>query len=133
MKSLFKILLGLFVIGNLGSALLLSLGVIDTEKGVAKTEAKIKEEARQEELKQTVNISRGLCRTMVKDTAQFRDTVKFISVMHEVVGNSVDVRLDWTAENKFGNPVRYKSVCVTEDRKPVLFTVDGKILYDSKA
>ena len=93
MKSLFKILLGLFVIGNLGSALLLYLGVIDTEKEVAKTEVQIKEEARQEELKQTVNISRGLCRTMVKDSAKFRDTVKFISVMHEVVGNAVDVRL----------------------------------------
>ncbi len=133
MKSLFKLLLGLFVIGSIGSAVILSLGIESTKKDVAKTEAQVREEARQEELKQTVNISRGLCRSMVKDRAKFPDTVKFISVLHQVKGNEVDVRLDWTAENKFGNQVRYKTVCVTNDRKPVLFTVDGKILYDSKA
>ncbi|WP_299733854.1 hypothetical protein [uncultured Endozoicomonas sp.] len=121
MKRKLKLVFWLFVIGF--SLKILLESSVNTSPPVSTAPAK-------EVKADPVNTARVVCRMLVKDAAEYRDTVKFQNIIPEQTPEGdVIIKLNWSAENRFGTSVRHESLCIYDD-EVTFFTVNDKVLIE---
>ena len=121
MKSKLKLVFWLFIIGF--SLKILLENSVNTPPPVTTAPAK-------EVKANPVKTARVVCRMLVKDAAEYRDTVKFQNIIPEQTPEGdVLIKLHWSAENRFGTSVRHESICIYDD-EVTFFTVNDKVLIE---